>query len=431
MYEHIFCVPTHRVIDDTALNRHFLEVAHAQRRWRMRLPLVVADDGESNKEALSTAGARFPDVECYYFTHDDVKSLYDAISRQLPAAACKPFARIYRDGRINYGNVYNKLYVLAALFGARRLHRRDSDTYAQAVVRGSESECVFPVDLELEWLGKVTEHGKILLVGGGYRGKWSIDIDHLIEDPDTRDLRRFFSALSIAEDEHEVVLQEHIRGNSEPYESDVLEFMSVKEPDCGNMALADIFEYVPCSPVPYSLGSDYFTLACVIEGNFARLYHNRATVHAHTACRYDNRGKLFNYWRATACLVVYQHFHRAYWRHLKREGFRSGIAARPLDELTQFVAGTLRTFREEYAARSNDVGARLADFYAVIEKKGEPALSEALARVRANQGDLIEMIMQSIGHHIELVEVWKLVMDAARRAANEHDVRRLIVGSRL
>lgn len=431
MYERAFFVPTHRPIEATALERQFQEVAHANQVCGALMPLVVVDDGVSNRDALAAAARRFPRVHAYYFTTAEVLSLYGAVAERLSPEQARVFRKVYPDGRINYGNVYNKMFVLAALFGARQIHRRDSDTYAQTVTRGEERAELFPVELELEWLSKRTPCGKVLLVGGGYTGKWSIDIDHLIQDPDTTHIRRFFDTLSIAEEEHDIVLHEHIHGNSASYEGDVLEPCSVKEPDCGNMAMAEVFEYIPCSPVAYALGGDYFTHASIIECGLGRIYHNRAVVHAHSPCRYDQPEKLFVYWRATACLVVYQHFHRAFWRRLKAEAARRLTPASPLVEVRDLVLATLRSFADEYRAAPDDVRQRLHSFYELIGRKGEPLLAVALERIRAEESSLIDLVRGAVGDQIELLGAWQFVCEAARAAGSEQAVRARLLACRL
>ena len=113
----------------------------------------------------------------------------------------------------------------------------------------------------MSFLGEVDTQGMTcFMVGGGYAGKWSIDIDHLIHQTNREPAYRFFRTLSIEPDDFSLVFEEHIQGNSSEYIEDRLEFNSKKEPDCGNVALYDLFRYIPCSPVDYALGSDYFTI---------------------------------------------------------------------------------------------------------------------------------------------------------------------------
>ncbi|HTV20021.1 MAG TPA: DUF6271 family protein [Polyangiaceae bacterium] len=429
MHDHIFCVPTHRKIESQALEAYFLEVQFARRQCGVEMPLVIADDGTSNGEALARHARSFPDVECYYFTRQEVVGLYDVISSRLTAAERDAFRRVYPDGRVNYGNTFNKLYVLASVLGASTIHRRDSDTYAQATP--APPGHIFPIELELRHLGKETPRGPGLLVGGGYRGKWSIDIDHLVADEDKRDLWRFFNTLSIPDHEHAFVLEEHIHGNNVEYDGDRLEPGSIKEPDCGNLAMTRLFELLPCSPVPYALGSDYFTFACIIECNLGRVYHNRATVHAYTPCRYDNPDKLFNYWRATACLVIYQDFYRSYYRHLAPRASKLIGPTSSLAQVAELVTETLDEFERQFPATSERVLARLSDLYEVIGKQNEPALTEALLRVENDQLDLVRLIRESVKDHLQLIRAWKAVTASARLAADTHTAREILAAARL
>lgn len=421
MYDRAYFVPTHRPITAEAGERHFLEVQHARRNCGVDLPLIVVDDGSTNASAMRDWAAKFRDVPAYYFTSDEVTAVYDAVAARLPKAARDALRQLYPDGHINYGRVYNKIYVLAAALGARQVHRRDSDTYAQVVRRNDQDSYLFPVELEVELLDKQVEGRPVWLVGGGYTGKWSIDIDHLIVDPDTRDLRRFFNCLSIPEEEHDVVLHEHIRGNSAPYQSDKLEVDSNKEPDCGNMAMVEVFEHLPCSPVRYALGGDYFTFACLIEANLGRVYHNRAVVHAHTPCRYDNREKLFGYWRATAALVVYQDFYRAYFRHLRRAAVGHPNVNQAAG-LAKLVRESMSEFWHRYLEQPSSVHARLVDFYEVIDKRREPLLTRVLEEIRANEAGIIALVQASVVEHLQLMEHWQTIIDAVKEQRGSSEI---------
>lgn len=423
---HVFVVPTHRPIAERALLRQFLEVERASRNFDVDMPLAYVDEGASNRSALSAMARRFPDVKAHYFTGDEVRHIYAGLARGLGAEAAMAFQHVAPDGHVNYGNTFNKLYLVAAVLGATRLHRRDSDTYAQEL---DPVRLLFPIDVELEFLGRGEGLERPLVVGGGYTGKWSIDIDHLIDDSDSTDLRRFFRALSIPEHEHDVVIHEHIRGNAAPYRGDQVELGSHKEPDCGNLAMAEIFDQVPCSPVRYALGGDYFTFSAAIEAGFARAYHNRSVVHAYTPCRYDSTDKIFGYWRATAALVVYQHFYRCYWPSL-----RVAAAARPLasvEELPALVLETLSDYRRDYFARPSDLNGRMQDFYEVIAKKGEPLLRQALLQIRERQAEVVQLVHGSIEPHLQLLASWPEIMAAAREYGASAAAKSLIAATRV
>lgn len=221
----VFMVPTHRPIERTALKRHVAEIENARQTLGERIPLVIVENRSDNQHLISEVAAEHPQLDIYRLDDSDIAEFQEALKRQLPPPSRAALDSISDTGVLNYGNVFNRMYLVASAMGAQHLHRRDSDTYAQK----NEGRLIPPLELEMSFLGEVDTHGMpCFMVGGGYTGKWSIDIDHLIHQTNREPAYRFFRTLSIEPEDFNLVFEEHIQGNASEYIEDRLEFNSKK-----------------------------------------------------------------------------------------------------------------------------------------------------------------------------------------------------------
>ena len=74
MFEHIYCIPTHRVIDNLNLNNFFLEVRYAN-TIKKNIPLVIFEDNDKqiNKELISEYSKKYKDIKVVYITRKTKK----------------------------------------------------------------------------------------------------------------------------------------------------------------------------------------------------------------------------------------------------------------------------------------------------------------------------------------------------------------------
>lgn len=406
--DRVFMVPTHRPIERTALERHVAEIEHARRTLGERIPLVIVENRSDNRPLISEVATEHPQLDIYRLDDSDLAEFQEALKRQLHPHSRAALDSISDTGVLNYGNVFNRLYLIASAMGARYLHRRDSDTYAQK----NEEQLIPPLELEMSFLGEVDTQGMTcFMVGGGYTGKWSIDIDHLIHQTNREPAYRFFRTLSIEPDDFSLVFEEHIQGNSSEYIEDRLEFNSKKEPDCGNVALYDLFRYIPCSPVDYALGSDYFTIANIIELGLGRVYHNRSAVHMHTDTRYSDEAKLYSYWRGVATLIVYQHFYRNFYKTLK--SINNPAKEHDKRIVAQRLASHLEEFLEVYLKNTARLDLLLQDFTQLIHMKEDAAVSRAIDTLQSELPAIKRSVTDALPSHVRLLREWRTITAAA------------------
>jgi hypothetical protein len=405
---HIFAVPTHRRIPAFSLDSFFDEVRHARISRGIEMPLVIADDGVDNTSSIALAQERYPDVCCVRFGDADVAALFDAMQAQLGAAPREALRFVRDPRRPNYGNAYNRLYLIAAMFGAQVLHRRDADTRAQLVRDANgQLEPLHPIELELAHIGRTVDGRRVTLVGGGYSGASSMDIGHLSADVTL--LRRFYRLLSVSDELSDRLLAAPAVDPS--HRGEPLAFNGPATPECGNIAIGDAFELLPCSPAPYALGTDYFTLNCLFRLDFGRLTHNRNVVHAYTGCRYDTSEKLYFYWRGMAAFVLDQSFYRPLQRRLACEHGSLGRADNLL-HARDAVVNAMRRHRQLVPVA--DHGAMVAEFLELAGLKPDPRMAQILARLHSEQAVLIEQMQLAIDHHAMLIDAWPDIIRAAK-----------------
>lgn len=411
---HIFAVPTHRAIPTASLDGFFSEIRQAREAHGVDLPLVIVDDdGASNEAALARHRAARLDVQCIHFSPETIARLYRQIAQELDGAVRSAFRHIEDRRRPNYGNTYNKLYIVAALLGAKYIHRRDADTLPQAHVDETGApRALHPIELELKYLGRTVDGKQVELAGGGYVGRWALDLEHLVTGGDARNLRRFYRLNSVSPEECETIQPTDTGFYDLPYRDDSLSFHNGVSPECGNMAMGSVFEYIPCSPIPYALGSDYFTFHCLVQFGFGSMFHNRAVRHQHTPCRYDTPEKLYAYWKGVAGLIVYQRFYRHFLGHL---GSTPSSEIKPLADWAGMRDRVLIAMREYRAGwlREN-MRADMEELYELIAMKDDPRIGGVLRRMRAEESSYVDMVNHGIDDHLELLASWNEIIRAAQ-----------------
>ena len=288
MYKVAYYIPTHRILGEN-MTGFCEEVRFAQKKYNLRIPFVVVDglDDERNINVIRKYKKEYEDITFLYVNKVRLKAIFQDIEELLKdnATAKNAIKYMYPSNNLNYGNAYNNIYVLGMLLGNDIIIRRDSDVHIQKIL-DNNTKYLFPIELELDNLSKKFDGKTAYVVGGGYSGKYGLDIDDLIIDGDYKLVKDLFSCLLIPKEEHDEIINLEII-NNDNYKKDSILFNSAAYPDCGNCAYYKIFEYLPCSPVDYTIGTDYFLLEISLKLELCIGYHNRSVYHKYTADRYD------------------------------------------------------------------------------------------------------------------------------------------------
>ena len=160
MFNRIYCVPTHRKMDHRNIHSYFNEVKYANTKFSQDILLVFFEDQDEkiNLEDILYASQNYSDVKYLYITRNEIKNLLDLIYRKLPRKSKAIFKKMYPGENVNYGNIFNRIFIFAILVGADFIHRRDSDIQIDI---DSNNRRVYPIDAEMVNLGRETSDGCI------------------------------------------------------------------------------------------------------------------------------------------------------------------------------------------------------------------------------------------------------------------------------
>lgn len=233
-----------------------------------------------------------------------------------------------RPEEVDYGKVFNMLYLAAARYGRKVIHRRDSDCFTPL---GDENR--YPVWGEMAFIGKrVSEalhladtceslSGELLpeeiwIAGSDYTGNWNVNLEQLQQhNPQT--LNEFLAALSIPEAWIPAYIEaKYSDADQNPRPRPLLitceRLPDIPEivpyyPECGNIAMMEIFKWIPNFIGSRCIGFDYHTYILGSLLKVPAVYHTNRIIHAHDNSRKELDGTL-NYWRGVAKLADYNYY---------------------------------------------------------------------------------------------------------------------------
>jgi len=104
-----------------------------------------------NLDEIKEVAKKYKNVRYMYINRRDVVYIYDLIYNDLPQSSKDIFKKLYPGANVNYGNVFNRIFIFAILLGADKIHRRDSDVLIDIDVNENR---VYPIDVEMTYLGK-------------------------------------------------------------------------------------------------------------------------------------------------------------------------------------------------------------------------------------------------------------------------------------
>lgn len=424
MYDHIYCIPTHREILPVFLDGFLSEVFYVNKKLRKSCPLIIFEDtdAEINKEKIAELKKAYPQLIVHYITRRQVVLVYDMISELLPKSCHNIFRRLYPNSNVNYGNVFNRIFLFAVLFGAKNIHRRDSDVLPD---KRDDGKPIYPIEPEICNLARVRQGKTVYIVGGGYKGKYNLDIDDLIKEGDYSLVRRLFSCMSIPKEHHDDIIQEEILGNNLIFEKDVVEYNSRSYPECGNISFYRIHEFFPSSTQDFILGSDYFFIETIIHARQNLTYHNRAVIHQHTPDRTACLEKIFNYWKGLMMLVDSQIYYRSLY-----EQYIDVADDASLSDLKNILSTIIHgmkeffpLFKKDYVLERQDKKEQLIK---VLSESLNPVVRKVSNLLRNEIESVEQCTNQSIVEHIELLENWRTIIKTAKKLSKTTKMQNIL-----
>lgn len=419
MFEHIYCIPTHRVINKPNLNDFFLEVKYAN-SLKNDIPLVIFEDNDKqiNKELISEYSKKYKDVKVVYVTRETTKKVYGIIRSKLSDKAAKSFDLLYPNSHVNYGNVLNRIFIFADLMCANYITRRDSDILIEVDENG---EKIYPIKYELDLLGKKNnEDTDIIICGGGYKGEYSIDIGSFVDGDDYSRVKKMFSCISIPEEFHDEIIEKdilQIYGDQNNVVTEDADF-----PHGGNIGLYDLHHYLPCSPQNDVLGSDYFITEISSFLGLGLAYHNRYVIHKHTKERKKDHNEIKRYWKSFIAYVDTQNFYREFYERYILSGKYDGLSLADSmksvpDDMTEF----LKIFHVECSDMRLEKYNESLEFLSSSSDNEIVSIEEEFKKDKTDSEIFVET-ERSINDHIKLLSNWSEIISVCDKLKKTDEI---------
>ena len=406
MFDFIYTIPTHRPIGEEFVNGFFKEVDYANKTLKKNGALVVFEDNNEpiNKNVLTKYKQIYPDVQLFYIEKQRVFKFYDKIKNKLSDNDQKVFEKLYPNKNVNYGNVFNRIFLFAQLFKAKVIIRRDSD----CLIDNNGEFDVFPIKIELDRIGKQIEDKTVYIVGGGYKGKYNLDIDDLIKDGNDYTLvKELFTCMSIPAEHHDDIIEEEILGNNVDFVEDFIDNDSRAYPECGNVSLYKLHEYLPAPSQDFILGSDYFFIDVAVHTKLNVTYHNRAVIHKHTSDRSASKEKVRNYWYGLMQLIDSQIFYRHFYdSYLEKVNFNTYSKTQQVDYIVQNMQKAYQEFVQKFDDYREE---KLSSLLNLLQKTTRPEIKNSILELTQTKTQIYNITNVSILEHIKLIETWQRV----------------------
>nr|MBP3258703.1 hypothetical protein [Bacilli bacterium] len=417
----IYAIPTHRPIDENNLRDYFSEVDYAIQIMKKDCMLIFFEDTEEhvNEANILRISSMFPKVKYMYINRNDTRKIYDFIYMSLSSKAQTVFKEIYPNANVNYGNIFNRIFIFAILLGADIIVRRDSDV----LIEEKDGIKLYPIINELNLLGTKDNLKTIYICGGGYKGTYDLDIDSLIRDngKDYSLVRKLFVCMSIPEEHHDDIINEEILNNNIPFEKDIIDYDSKSYPECGNIGLYKLFHYFPSPCQDFILGSDYFFIDVAVHSNLDVVYHNRAVIHKHTRDRKSEFSKVYNYWRGLLMLIDSQIFYRGFYeKYLDNNDYNDfAVIDNNVLRMTNDMKRELALFKTKNSERI----VKLNNFIEVLQESNDADVRKISSMLEKEYDNIIKYTNQSIELHIKLIKYWNEICKATIYTASRDDVK--------
>lgn len=425
MIKTIYAIPTHRLMDKENVNDYFSEVEYCIKELHEECMLVFFEDTEEYKsqDVIKTVGKEFKKVKYMYINRNDTRKIYDFIYEKLSDDAKSIFKKLYPNENVNYGNIFNRIFIFSILLGAEKIIRRDSDVLIEHTTKGK----VYPIKNEIKLLGKKDNNKTIYICGGGYKGTYDLDIDSLIKNngKDYSLVRELFSCMSIPEEHHDDIINEEILNNNKPFEKDIIDYDSKAYPECGNVGIFKLHKYFPSSCQDFILGSDYFFIDVAVHTKLNVVYHNRAVIHRHTKDRKSEYKKVYNYWKGFLMLIDSQIFYRNFYeKYLDNKDFNNfKLINNHIKQIVENMKLELNTnFKNDVTNRIQ----KLSNCLKILKKSDDNVVKEISEELKDDFNFIIDFTQQSIEEHIELIRNWKEICDTVKKISTTDEIKQFV-----
>lgn len=428
----LFVIPTHRLCKKAVVSS--LEEAVILKEQKKEVKILVLDNGkkeifQENKKAIDNMQKYGIDI--YHFGMENIKKLINLIHKYCDISVDELMEMLYPD-KIDYGKIFNLLYLVSILVGAECIHRRDSDCFANEL-----TEDKYPIQVEKQFLGKYVneiknveiqekieydDDEKIYIVGGDYVGNWDLDTQVVNEaNPDA--MKYMMSICGISEEtiEHQFSMkyEEQEKYNELPVLSNVFEVS--QSPECGNISMCEIYKYIPNFVGENGMGFDNHTYFIGFQVKLPIIYHFNSISHIHDENR-NNDIDIFRYWRGIAKMVDFDTYHLmfinlGYFDLLCREGYGLSAIKKNYKELLPCLL--------ERTLEQLDRETRIKRIEIVAEKILRPTQIELYQNIadylQKEKNNIIDELDYEYKLSIKIQRKWEVLVNTVERISKNRD----------
>lgn len=412
-------IPTHRLVE-RAIASAITEISH----YPQEFSIIVVDNSckdiyNKNCKIINEFKKDTPSI--YHYGLSDQKDLIDLLSRKTGYSYNELMTLLYPNN-VDYGKIFNIIYLIICTHGGDRFHRRDSDCF----VRDLQHE-THPLFLEVRYLAKNTSlfnnglgstDEEIFMVGSDYLGDWNIDVKELQEE-DSRFLHKFYELSNLPK--HEIDKYIHEKYFSEDYDvskkpildngaNELYNWLEI-----GNMSMYELFKWIPNFFGVNAVGFDYHTYNVACIWNLPTVYHFNKILHTHDKLRKDFTAQK-HYWKGILKMNDYNVFIHEFAMVCKSQ-FPSGVEGLMCcvsnGELVKLMSQVVNKLNRKQRLE------RISAVVSMLSSSKHRSYMDISEWLYMNKSSILSEVTNEYIMSIRLQEIWRSLIQAACDIANE------------
>lgn len=428
----LFVIPTHRRCTD-AIDSIIREMHIYSKKADIELALAILDNGDEATSRFNCDYLRTIKEDCGFKVYYINMSHMEMISRQIAQEVKideEEMVGLLIPKKIDYGKIFNLIYLVAIALHADKIHRRDSDCYFARNAKEEE----YSVGEEIKYLGQkinlvieseeldvvdevfFKNYESIVIVGSNYVGNWNIDLHELV----SKDADIAIKLLELCGIPKESI-GEQISSN---YSEKSIEMLTKKAvlkssfnvpdaPECGNVSMYEIYKYIPNFIGENGIGFDYFTYFMGFLFKTPIVFHQKRIQHIHDKKRYKSID-LYNYWLGVIKMIDLDLLYTKFIQ----EGHPNKLM-KDMSGIEAIVAVYEKEFPDVIESIVNDINeeSRIAKFNSVVEDillaVGIDKYTEVGRKLMENRSHILTTLTNDYKKSIRLQRLWKSITDSA------------------
>lgn len=420
----VYFLPTNRSIEKS-LRSYIKEVAFAQENYNLDIPIVIVETTDEefvkhNNNVILELKHKYPEVKIIHMTVEHQNKYFQTLFENKS----NHLKNLFISRGKNYGTAMNKLFLFASSFNVDMFHRRDSDTCLISD-EIKHAGTMYPIEIELKYLNKTVSYVKeqmgvkktdpriddkeIWVIGGNYFGEWNLDLKDFAKKS-YEYIYRLYEILGFSKDAVKDICTKAYQFdkplNLEDKINLVTSVNSEYYPDCGNIAVYKLHEYIPALPGKYTLSADYFPFDTAASIGIPFLHHSREVFHEYHSERFNLQSKI-NYWKGMLKFADYFNLYLDIPKNPDENNSTNIITDSYIQELGTYIASQSLASKKEREERLrqiiNEILIGFNDNYTMI---GEHLLD--------NLENCIEENNQEFRLHGELICEWRSLIARAK-----------------